>query len=358
MSTTSQARRLLLPLTPVYRLTLALRELRLRRGWEPVRRLGFPVVSVGNLSTGGTGKTPFVIALGKALTERGFAIDVLSRGYGRNSAAAARVDPGGSADEFGDEPLLIAREAGVPVYVAAERYEAGVLAEGSRNLPSGAKAPVHLDSGNVRAEAGTLQSRRVHILDDGFQHRRLYRDVNILLLNGEDWRGRLLPMGNLREPRRSANRADVIAIPESEPELEPELRAQTWNGPIWRVRRHMDLPSNQGPVAAFCGIARSEQFFAGLEKGGFHLATRIAFRDHHRYTASDLERIQTQAHSARAGALITTAKDSIRLEPLLKLQKPELPLMTAGLRIEIQHIEEAIDWLAGRLCSTEVRPPL
>ncbi len=90
---------------PLYRMALGVRELRLRRGWEPVRRLRFPVISIGNLSTGGAGKTPFAIALAQALSARGFGVDVLSRGYGRQAGAAARVRLDGTADEFGDEPL-------------------------------------------------------------------------------------------------------------------------------------------------------------------------------------------------------------------------------------------------------------
>src|SRR4051794_33496332 len=158
MSRRSPARPWLLPLTPLYRLVLAARELQLRRAWQPVRQLRFPVISVGNLSTGGTGKTPVVIALAKALGQAGFAVDVLSRGYGRKSNAPGRVDPFGSAEDFGDEPLLIARESRVPVYVARERYQAGLLAE--------------------RDPARERDQPCIHILDDGFQHRQLHRDVN------------------------------------------------------------------------------------------------------------------------------------------------------------------------------------
>ncbi|MDR3737753.1 MAG: tetraacyldisaccharide 4'-kinase, partial [Terracidiphilus sp.] len=122
-------RPLLFPLVPLYRFALALRELRLGTSLEPVRRLRFPVVSIGSLSAGGSGKTPLTIALAQTLTRRGLRVDVLSRGYGRQSKAAARVDHNGTAAEFGDEPLLIARAAGVPVYVAAQRYQAGLLAE-------------------------------------------------------------------------------------------------------------------------------------------------------------------------------------------------------------------------------------
>ena len=110
-----ESRPMLLPLVPLYRLALAARELRLRSGLEPVRRLRYPVISIGNLSTGGSGKTPLTIALAKALTGRGFQVDVLSRGYGRKGSLPVRVRVDGTADEFGDEPLVIARETGLPV---------------------------------------------------------------------------------------------------------------------------------------------------------------------------------------------------------------------------------------------------
>ncbi len=160
-------RPLLLPLVPLYAAGLELRELRLSRGWESIRRLVHPVISIGNLSTGGSGKTPLTIALARLLSARGFQVDVLSRGYGRQSREPMRVKPDGTAEEFGDEPLLIAREAGVPVYVAAERYAAGFLAESNASSATG--------------------SPRIHILDDGFQHRQLHRDIDILLVNREDW---------------------------------------------------------------------------------------------------------------------------------------------------------------------------
>src|SRR5580692_5459696 len=193
----SPSRKLLLPLVPAYRLALLLRELSLRTGMESVSRLRFPVVSIGNLSAGGAGKTPLTIALTKALERRGLRVDVLSRGYGRRGERPARVDPDGTAENFGDEPLLVARETGVPVYVAGQRFGAGQLAE--------AYAPPDLSVSNLPA---------VHILDDGFQHRQLHRDVDILLLDHRDWLGEgLLPAGNLREPRKAALRATIIAIP-------------------------------------------------------------------------------------------------------------------------------------------------
>lgn len=315
------ARSLLLPLNPIYRLGLALRERRLASGREPVRRLKYPVISIGNLSTGGAGKTPLTIALAQALGSRGSEVDVLSRGYGRTSRVAARVRADGTAQEFGDEPLLIARKAGVPVYVAAERYEAGVLAE-------------------AEVQAGAAV---VHLLDDGFQHRQLYRDIDIVVLSARDLRDRLLPAGNLREALRAAERADVIAVPAEEPEVEAAVRALGWQGPVWRLRRRMEVPETGGAVLAFCGIARPEQFFAGLEAAGVRVAARVAFGDHHRYVQGDLERMAAKARAAGAAAMVTTEKDAVRLAG----PGVDLPVVTVGLRTEIE--AAAVDWVVDRL---------
>jgi tetraacyldisaccharide 4'-kinase len=335
MGSNGRARPLLVPLTPLYRLALSLREWRLRSGLEAVRCLRFPVISIGNLSTGGAGKTPFTIALARALVGAGFAVDVLSRGFGRSTSAPARVRPEGSTAEFGDEPLLIAREAEVPVYVASRRFEAGLLAEAS--------------------EAG---QPRVHLLDDAFQHRQLHRDIDILLLDRDDWRDRLLPAGNLREPRRAAMRASVIAIPAGDVELETALRSYGWGGPVWRLHRRVEVPAVSGPVLAFCGIARPGQFFAGLEAAGMRLARRVAFRDHHDYAARDLNRLGETARAAGAGALVTTAKDQVRLTPLIPSFRLDLPVLTAGLRIEIERESAALDWLTDRLKAIPTRPAL
>ncbi len=350
-------RRILLPLTPLYRLALATREFRLRRGWEPVRRLRYPVISIGNLSTGGSGKTPFAITLARALAARGFAVDVLSRGYGRRSEAPARVEPQGNPENFGDEPLLIARDSGVRVYVAGQRYEAGLLAETdaagevlkAHDFDRAADAP---ESTRAAAPGGS----RLHILDDAFQHRQLSRDVDILLLSTEDWCDRLLPAGNLREPLHAIDRAHVIAIPAAEPGLETQLRARGWAGPIWRLHRHMEVPDIDGPAVAFCGIARPAQFFSGLEATGLRLAARIAFRDHHRYTSGDLDGLHRAARSAGASAFITTAKDQIRLAAMPGRHGFDLPVLTAGLRIEIDEEAAVLDWLARRLADTKSRP--
>ena len=337
MSKPHHARKLLLPLVPAYRLALALRELRLGTKLEPVRRLRWPVVSIGNLSTGGSGKTPLTIALAKTLEHCGLRVDVLSRGYGRNSQHAVRVNQNGTAEEFGDEPLLIARETGVPVYVAAQRYEAGLLAEKERSADS---------------RAG------MHLLDDGFQHRQLYRDVDILLLDRQDWAGNLLPAGNLREPLRAIRRAGVIAIPADDLELEVEIAASGWVGSVWRIHRKIEVPAINGPVVAFCGIARPQQFFAGIEEAGLEIAARIIFPDHHRYSSVDLKRLITAAQKTGAAALITTEKDKVRLGNLSSELSESLPLKTAGLRIEIEREDEAIDWLVELVKQVRTNAPL
>lgn len=338
-------RSLLLPLTPLYRFGLYLRERRLASGREPIRRLNFPVISIGNLSTGGAGKTPFTIALAQALTARAAGnhprsaelappqvVDVLSRGFGRRGTVPARVDPAGSPDDYGDEPLLIARSTNAPVYVAPHRYDAGLLAE-SELAPPQVAAP--------------QEPQLVHLLDDGFQHRQLHRDLDILLLSRQDLGDRLLPAGNLREAVGAAQRAHVLAIPADDPALESDLRARGLTQPIWRLHRRMQIPPTPGPVLAFCGIARPGQFFTGLENAGLTLAARVTFRDHHRYTVRDLNNLAAKAKAAGATTLLTTEKDAIRLRAL----DSSLPITTVPLRTEIDDAPAALDWLLNRLKS-------
>jgi tetraacyldisaccharide 4'-kinase len=382
----SPARRLLLPLNPLYRLALVFRELSLM---GPAQRLRYPVVSIGNLSTGGAGKTPLTIALAQALKMRGIRVDILSRGYGREGNLAARVDEKGSAQDFGDEPLLIARETGAPVYVAPQRYNAGLLAEAEyeaekaadraeKEKPTGAKTPdpdkkqpgkpgtpdramvqvkPELEVGpfpaDSAADAAAFEAPPapplVHLLDDGFQHRQLARDVDILLLNSHDWQDWLLPAGNLREPLDAVRRASVIAIPADEPELEVALRVWGWEKPVWQLHRIMETPEVAGPVAAFCGIARPEQFFAGLEAAGLEIAARFAFPDHFTYTPPALDELLANAQAAGAKTLITTEKDLVRLGRLTSLIPNMMPLTTARLRIKIVNQTEAINWLIEQL---------
>lgn len=315
-----------MPLAPLYAAGWALRAAGFLLGAEPVRRLKWPVVSVGNLSAGGTGKTPFTIALAKLLVSEGLQVDVLSRGYGRRGDVAARVDGDGTADEFGDEPLLIAASSGVPVYVAAKRYEAGAMAE------------------RESAEA----HRAVHLLDDGFQHRQLARDVDIVLVNSEDLADCLLPAGNLREPVSALGRATVFATPVEDEAVVARLRELGLTQPVWRFRREMSVPRVDGPVLAFCGIARPEQFFAGIERAGVTIAERRVFRDHHRFRAADLDLLKSTADRSGARALLTTEKDKVRIGELAG-HLGNVPLLTAGLEISFDDAAEVAQSLLAEL---------
>jgi tetraacyldisaccharide 4'-kinase len=322
----------LAPLVPLYAAGVAFHELRLRRGWGSMRRLQRPVISVGNLSTGGAGKTPFTIALAKLLVASGYSVDVLSRGYGRQSKEPARVNPAGSVSQFGDEPLVIARETHVPVYVAAQRYDAGLLAEADTNSQG---------RQGGRASLSVL----THLLDDGFQHRLLHRDIDILLLHRADFRDSLLPAGDLREPLRALKRASVIAIPADDPSFEADVRASGWAGPVWRLRRRMEVPVFTGPALAFCGIARPDQFFAGLKTAGVRIVKSVTFPDHHRYTANDVQRLDNGARQSNALVMLTTEKDKVRLASFTTWR----PLLTVGLHTEIEDEEAALHWLTERI---------
>ncbi|MDE3200821.1 MAG: tetraacyldisaccharide 4'-kinase [Acidobacteriota bacterium] len=322
------------PLVPLYAAGASL-----RARMQTQQRLSCPVVSIGNLSTGGAGKTPLAIYLAQQLAARGFNVDVLSRGYGRASSEPMKVDPKGSAKLFGDEPLLIAQSAGVPVYVAPRRFDAGQLAE--RELDQRQGQP------------------QVHILDDGFQHRQLARDVDILILSDEDLDDSLLPAGNLREALSCMQRASVVAIPADSQRLENYVHEliqvdrsseePRWIGPIWRLKRQMDVPELAGPVFAFCGIARPEQFFTGLERTGVKLAETESFRDHHSYSMIDLADLARAAYAYGATALITTEKDRVRLGDLVASLPRELPLLAAKLSVSIEDETAAMDWLVARI---------
>lgn len=255
-----------------------------RRIFRP-RRLDWPVISVGNLSVGGSGKTPFTILLGELLA--GHSIHVLSRGYRRSTQGVREVLADGTAAEFGDEPLLIKRKLQCPVFVGAERYAAGLEAERRRG----------------RSTPG------LHLLDDGFQHRQLHRDFDIVLLNEEDLDDRLLPAGRLREPLSSLARADAIVIDENF----PAGRLPRGNWQIWRVTRQLQLPPISGPLIAFCAIARPERFFSELRNRSFDLRETIRFRDHHRYTEADANRLAQMQDRIAGARFITTEKDEINL---------------------------------------------
>jgi tetraacyldisaccharide 4'-kinase len=295
------------PLSAIFGAGVALRNAMYDRRFFQVMKLARPVISIGNVSVGGSGKTPFVIALGQLLADRGIAFDVLSRGYGRTSTEIAVVDPQGSVAQFGDEPLLIARKLQAPVIVGADRYRAGLLAE-------------------------QKFSTKLHLLDDGFQHRRLHRDFDIVLLPSEDQTGSLLPTGRLREPIAALKRADAVIL--TEDQARP-LGVRS----IWHARRIIELPAATGRAIAFSGIARPRQFLDGLKSSKLEVTGALTFRDHHRYQQSDIGRLLDLKKQSNAGSFITTEKDLINLGTLSAQLSP---LITAGLKIEIESPEQVL----------------
>ena len=270
-----------------------------------------PVVSIGNLTVGGSGKTPFLIALGEWLQQRGIAFDVLSRGYRRETQGVAIVDPNGSARDFGDEPLLIARRLEVPVVVGEDRRQAGETAE---------------------ATFGP----QLHLLDDGFQHRRLARDFDIVMINSTDVRDSLLPAGRLREPIASIARANAVVLTNDASADGLPLQHQL----VWRVRRDIVPPETLDPCFAFCGIARPANFFAQLQAAQVVLTGTRAFRDHHRYTDDDVRELQRLRQEGGASAFVTTQKDALNLG--FHLQELQ-PTHVVAVRMRQENADAAFD---------------
>ncbi len=320
--------RVLGPLEGLYGLAVAAKNRGYDRGSLRARTLGWPVVSVGNLSVGGAGKTPVVMELARLLRQREIPVDVLSRGYGRGDTwRVERVDPEGDASRYGDEPLLIARCAGVPVYVGASRWAAGRLAE------------------SEASGAG------VHLLDDGFQHRQLARTADIVVVHPRDMDERLLPGGRLREPFASLGRADFLVVREDDPGSEAKLHKHRIAKPVWRVRRKLDVPSGiSGEAVAFCGIAHPEEFFGGLRRRGVALRDTLAFRDHQRFGPREIREIWKLSRGA--SALFTTEKDLLRLP---RREREDLsavaPLHAVPLRMELLDSEACIGALLGLLAA-------
>jgi tetraacyldisaccharide 4'-kinase len=323
--------RLLTPLVPLYAAAVGTKDLAYARGWVRPKRLARPVISVGNLSVGGSGKTPLTIRLAELLRERGIAVDVLSRGYGRHSQAVARVNPAGSVEEFGDEPLLMARMQ-IPVFVGADRWAAGRLAEAEGS--------------------GT----GVHLLDDGFQHRSLARNVDLVALHRSDFAQRLLPAGRLRENFAALGRARFVVMREEDRDLEEDLRRRGFRGAVWWVERRVRLPLVHR-VVAFCAIARPEEFFAAIHGQGIAIAAARLWRDHHPYTHADLAELMELQRQHAAEAFLTTEKDLVRISAE---QQRELtsaaPLHAAELQLRLSDEAAAMDELLALLSPEGASP--
>jgi tetraacyldisaccharide 4'-kinase len=305
------------PLSAVYSAVAGTRNALYDRGWLRPQRLQGSVISVGNISTGGSGKTPFVILLGEFLKARGIRFDVLSRGYGRTTRGVLLVNPGGLPRDFGDEPLLIARQLQAPVVVGEDRYEAGRFAE-------------------------SRFGARIHLLDDGFQHRGLARDFDIVLVTPDDARDRLLPAGRLREPLRSLQRADAVVLTSGASQESFPLAGKT----VWRLRRGIVAQNVPARPVAFCGIARPQNFLLQLRAAGIVPVAEALFRDHHAYTEKDVHDLLQLRQRSEAGGFATTEKDAVNLGGYLDALAP---LAVVPVKMELADAANAVDTMLRRI---------
>ena len=323
-----------------------------RRAWyarDPSRRcrLTRPVISVGNLRVGGTGKTSIVDYIARLLVERGERPAVLTRGYGRRVVRdGVTVVSDGTAvlaglDAAGDEPLMLARALpGVPVLVGADRYLSGCLAE--------------------RRFGAT-----VHLLDDGFQHLELARDVDLLLVSEDDLQDRPLPAGRLREGLAAAAAADAALITAGYDTAAERLGRAFAVAPVFRVTRSIGAPRRiQGardtvvvPTASrvfvVTGIARPDRFVADVSSAGWDISGVMEFRDHHRFGVRDVKRIAAASRAGGSAIVLTTEKDAVRLAVC---ELGDLPIAAVPLVVGVEPIEGFRRWLVERLDRLRANP--
>jgi tetraacyldisaccharide 4'-kinase len=288
-------------------------------------RLRRPVISVGNLAVGGRGKTPMVAAIARELLAMGERPAILTRGYARahpeDGVVVVRDPDGMRADlaRSGDEPLMLARSLpGASVLVSSNRYLAGRLAEH------------HLGAS-------------VHLLDDGFQHLQLDRDVDVVMIGRDDvTRPITLPRGRLREPLDTLVAADAIVAADDDVVID----VNGFEAPVFRTRRTLANPAPGAAAFAVAGIAAPSRFFAGLRALGTTVVGTLDFRDHHAYSRTDVIRILATARSAGADLVLTTEKDYVRLLPFRPFATP---ILGVPLRMEPDPLPEFRQFLANSL---------
>ena len=281
-----------------------------------------------------------VLLLTRLLIKRGYAVRILTRGYGRLSEGVERVDPEGEATWFGDEPMLLAQRTGAPVFVGADRYEAGMLA--AKEIPG--------------------EKMAVYVLDDGFQHWKLGRDVDMALLTAEDLEDSLLPAGNLRESLAALKDADVIVLREEELGATEGMVARLKKGAraplVWVIRRRLsfvfreDGYSSELPVrpVVFCGVARPTGFLAMLKARGVVAAETVLSEDHHVYDDGDVERLIAAAKTSGADGFVTTEKDAVKLTTVMRIRLETAgPVVVARLELELVDEKAAMDGMIGRV---------
>jgi len=313
------------------------------------RRLPVKVISLGNLTLGGTGKTPAVIEIAKEATRRDFAPCILTRGYKGRAKGICFISRGNgpliNVKEAGDEPYLMAeRLKGVPIIKGKNRYKSGIYA-----------------IENLYAKHQTPDSNPLFILDDGFQHWGLYRDIDILLIDATNpfGNGKLFPEGILREPLKAMSRAHIIVMTKTDmvcnevmkalsltiKEHNPDAALYTsFYKPIALVdisgkTKGVELLKNTS-IYAFAGIANPQHFKALLSSIGANIAGFKIFKDHYLYKQADIDRIKNEASGLE---IITTEKDLVRLKGL------GLPQNLYALRIEFSIHEGFYDTLFGEI---------
>jgi len=304
------------------------------------RRLARPVVSVGNLRVGGTGKTPVVAHLARLLLEHGERPAILSRGYGRRRTrervtvvSDGRQVLAGLADA-GDEPLMLAQMVpGAAVLVGADRYSSGCLAE--------------------RRFGAT-----VHLLDDGFQHLALDRDVDLLIVSESDLEDQPLPVGRLREGLATAAVADAALVNAGYDAAAERIGRALGLSTVFRVTRVIGVPRllagerdtvvvpSATRVFLVTGIARPERFVADISATGWEIAGHMAFRDHHAFDERDVAKITVAAHAAFAALVLTTEKDAVRLTAC---DLGDLPIASVPLHVGIEPADVFDEWLMARI---------
>jgi tetraacyldisaccharide 4'-kinase len=320
---------------------------KLRRDYARRRRLAAPVVSIGNITMGGTGKTPCVLRLAQILKERGHRPGILTRGYGRNSPQKLlALEPGAvvRAEHSGDEPQIFVRSGLAPVGIGADRFQTGT---------------------RLLRDFGA----DVLLLDDGFQHQRLARNVDVVLIDALDpfGGGQVFPLGHLREAPAGLARAHVILITRSElSDLTAAIERQVrrWNGraPVFRAsveaqawvehrtdRRHAPAERPFERAGMFCGLGNPEAFRRTLERMGVKPVGWVDFEDHHRYHPRELRRIAEGMIGQGATALVTTEKDVMNLcEACDDLLAP-LPLYWLKVGMTIERESEFVSEIERRL---------
>lgn len=307
------------PLEALYRRINATRRSLYRRGVLDSETLPRPVISIGNRAIGGSGKTPLTIAIARGLVRRGIGVAVLTRGYGRRSAEQPLLVEGEDAARFGDEPVVIAR-----------------------NVPEAAVVV-----GSRRAAAGRwlLEQRDVDVflLDDGFQHLQLARDLDLVIeAPHARW---------YREGEESLRDADVVfrrgVRTRESREIGIDVAPSEWlHGGASRPLEEL----KGKPVFAFSGLADNAQFFATVERLGARLAGSMEFRDHHVYRPADLERIRAMAVAKGAELILTTEKDAVKAKEL------GAAILRVAARIERE--DELMELLVAKIAKPDVRQPL